>query len=108
MRSNVTEYELKTPADLSEALALLQDGKSPEEVASAGRGPRRRSSDQVVEHAIREKTHGHLLRQSVQTESLAPDAQRAGGELPAVASPPKQGFFRRLFGGGDESQKPSE
>ena len=66
------------------------------------------ASDKLVEHAIHEKTHGHLLRHSVQTEALAPDAQRAGGELPAVASPPKQGFFQRLFGGGDESQKPPE
>ena len=66
------------------------------------------SPDKLVEHAIHEKTHGHLLRHSVQTESLAPDAQSAGGELPAVASPPKRGFWRRLFGGGDESQVPPE
>ncbi len=68
-------------------------------------------SGKAVEHAIHEKTHGYLLRRSVQAEAVAPDAQRAGGELPAVASPPNQagagvqGFFRRMFGGGDQDEE---
>ena len=76
-----------------------------------------------VKHAIHAKTHGHLRKRRVQSEAVAPPTPVRTPATPAVAAPPtpdetaatpavaapppeeeneaKPGFFRRIFGRGD-------